>query len=138
MASKPTVTIGDPTKKADFDALVDFVSMSELVDGDAGVVLTTADFGKTVRVASGSAQVVTLPSITVADIFGWFDIVSNGAGKVTIQTVNSDTIATHQVTSAATGKAENDLNDKFSIRVKVISETEWLIETNGSDGWVIT
>ena len=138
MASKPTVTVGNPTKKSDYDNLVDFVSMSELVDGDAGVTLTTAQFGKNVRVASGSAQVVTLPSISIVDIFGWFDIVSNGVGKVTLQCVDSDTIATHQVTSVATGKAENDLNDKFSIRVKVISATEWFIETNGSDGWVIT
>lgn len=138
MATKPTVVVGNPTKKSDYDNLVDFVSMSELVDGDAGVTLTTAQFGKTVRVASASAQIVTLPSISISDIFGWFDIVGNGAGKVTIQCVDSDTIADFWTTSVVTGKAENDDNDKFICRVHVISATEWLLDIRGADGWVIT
>ena len=135
---KPTVVVGEPTKKSDYDNLVDFVSGGDVEDGDTGIVLVVADFGKSIRVASGSAQTVTLPSVSASNIGGWFEIFSNGAGKVTIQTVDSDTIATWWVTSAATGKAENDVNDKFICRVKLISATEWLLDTGGADGWVIT
>ena len=135
---KPTVTVGNPTKKSDFDGLVDFVSGGDVQDGDAGKTLVVADFGKSIRVANAAAKVVTLPSVSGSNIGGWFEIFSNGAGKVTIQCVDSDTIATHQVTSGATGKAENTRNAKFVVRVKLISATEWYLATMGSDGWVIT
>ena len=134
---KPTVTIGDPTKKSDYDNLVDFVSGGDVQDGDAGKTLVVADFGKSIRVASGSAQIVTLPSVSASNIGGWYEIFSNGAGKVTIQCVDSDTISTWWADSAATGKAENDANDKFLVKVKLISATEWYLQVDG-DGWIIT
>lgn len=90
--AKPTVTVGNPTKKSDYDNLVDYVSGSEVLDGDAGLTLVVADFGKTVRVNNAAAKTVTLPSVSASNIGGMFCVFKLGAGNVTIQTADADTI----------------------------------------------
>ena len=131
-ASKPTVVVGEATKKADYDALVDFVAGSEWLDGDAGLTFVVADFGKTARVDSGGAQTVNLPSVTAANIGGRLAVVKLGAGNVTIQAADADTIAD----GAGGGTLINSTasEDYAVIILELASATEWVI-VGGMGTW---
>ena len=55
--SKPDVTVGNATKRADYLNLVKFVAQGDYIDGSgADTTLTTADFGRTVINNSASAR----------------------------------------------------------------------------------
>jgi hypothetical protein len=91
--AKPDVTIGTATKRADYLHLVKYVSQGDVIDGSAAdTTLTTADFGRTVIINSASARTVYLPSVDTPQLGGWFKIVKLGAGAVTIDAADSDTI----------------------------------------------
>jgi hypothetical protein len=55
--------------------------------------ITTSDFGKTLRMNSGSDKTFTLPSVSAVDDGARLTVVKLGAGKVTIQAADSDIIA---------------------------------------------
>jgi parallel beta-helix repeat protein len=97
---------------------------------DTGITLTTADFGKTITVDNASAQVVNLPSVASTEVGAWFRIIKLGAGQVTIDAADSDTIAD----SSSGGTIYNDQSaeDYATITVELASETEWII--TGSHG----
>src|SRR5512137_868635 len=125
--SKPDVTIGTATKRADFLKLVEYVSRGDYIDGSAGTtVLTTADFGRTVIVNSASARQVSLPSVDTPEIGGWFRVVKLGAGNVTVQAADSDTING----GAAGGSIIcNVAGETFAyITLRLVSATAWVIE----------
>ena len=131
--SKPDVTIGTATKRADFLKLVEYVSRGDYLDGSAGTTtLTTADFGRTVIVNSASARQVSLPSVDTPEIGGWFRIVKLGAGNVTIQAADSDTING----GAAGGTLVNDqAGETFAyVTARLVSGTGWVIES-GVGSW---
>jgi len=131
--SKPTVVVGQATKKLDYDSLVKFVSQGDTIDGSgADTTLLAADFGRTVIVNSASARSVFLPSVDSAHIGGWFVIVKLGAGNVTIDAADSDTING----GAAGGTLVNDVSGEgFAyVKVRLISATAWLIEA-GMGSW---
>lgn len=126
-ATKPTVIIGNATKKSDYDNLVDFVAGGEVEDGDSGFTFVVADFGKTVRVNSGSAQTVNLPSIDGTTIGGRLGIWKLGAGNVTIQTADSDTING----GAAGGTLINSTATQTwaFVILRQVTATGWIIES---------
>ncbi len=131
--SKPDVTIGTATKRADYLKLVEYVSRGDYIDGSAGTtVLTTADFGRTVIVNSASARQVSLPSVDTPEIGGWFRIVKLGAGNVTVQAADSDTING----GAAGGSIIcNVAGETFAyITLRLVSATAWVIES-GIGSW---
>jgi hypothetical protein len=126
MANKPTVTVGNAYKKTDYDALVNFVAMGEIIDGSsADTTLTASDFGKTVVVNSSSARQVNLPSVDVSHIGAWFEIVKLGSGNVTIDAADSDTIED----GAAGGTLVNDRSDESGVGVivQLVAATAWRI-----------
>ena len=102
---------------------------------NSGVTLTTANFGKTITVDSGSNQIVELPSVAAGNIGGWFRIVKLGTATVTIAAADSDTIAD----SGAGGTFYNDLSgeDYATITLQLSAETEWII-TGGHGTWITT
>jgi len=124
-ATKPTVTIGEATKKDDYDNLVKFLCASEELDGDAGYTLAVTDCGKTVKVNSGSAQTVNLPSVDSSHIGIWFTVIKLGAGKVTINAPDSDVI----VDSGAGGTIYNEAAGETyaMITLKLVSATVWSV-----------
>jgi len=131
--SKPDVTIGTATKRADFLKLVEYVSKGDYIDGSAGTTtLTTADFGRTVIINSASARQVSLPSVDTPEIGGWFRVVKLGAGAVTIQAADSDIING----GAAGGSIIcNVAGETFAyITLRLVSGTAWVIES-GMGSW---
>jgi len=138
--SKPTVTVGNATKKDDFDALVDFVVGGDVMNGDAGLVLITADFGKTVRVNSSDPQTVTFPSVSADDIGAIFEIWKMGTGKVTIQMADSDIVRVPSpgASSLAGGTIYNEIEQYSMIRLRLVSATEWLMVGHEGDAWITT
>jgi hypothetical protein len=99
---------------------------------DSGATLTTADFGKTITVNSGSDQTITLPDIGAGDIGGTFTIVKLGAGIVTIDAVGSDVIAD----SSAGGKIyDNVAGETYAnITIQVAAADKWII-VGGHGTW---
>lgn len=131
--SKPDVTIGTATKRADFLKLSDYISKGDYLDGSAGTTtLTTADFGRTVIVNSASARQVSLPSVDTPQIGGWFRVIKLGAGAVTVQAADSDTING----GAAGGSIIcNVAGETFAyITLRLVSATAWVIES-GVGSW---
>ena len=131
--SKPDVTVGNATKRADYLNLVKFVAQGDYIDGSgADTTLTTADFGRTVIVNSASARTVYLPSVDTPQIGGWFKIVKLGAGSVTIDAADSDAING----GAAGGTLINSVaGETFAyVTVRLVSATAWVIE-GGMGSW---
>ncbi|MEN6560857.1 MAG: hypothetical protein ABFD52_08800 [Acidobacteriota bacterium] len=126
--AKPDVTIGNATKRSDFLNLVKYVSQGDYLDGSAAdTTLTTADFGRTVIINSASARTVYLPSVDTPQIGGWFRIVKLGAGNVTIDAADSDTING----GAAGGTLVNNVaGETFAyVTMRLVSATAWIIES---------
>lgn len=130
------VGIGTTTPTARLDVNGDAKIARYLTQAnDGGVTLTTADFGKTITVNSGSAQTVTLPSVTAADIGATFTVVKLGAGKVTIAAAASTYIA--DSTSGGT-LYNNAVSPAYAtITIRLISATQWMI-ISGDGAWVTT
>ena len=122
---KPTVTIGESTKKSDYDNLVGFIAEGEILDGDAGYTLLTSDSGKTARVNSGGAQTVDLPSVDATNIGAMFGVWKLGAGNVTIQAADADTIND----GAAGGTLINSTATQTwgIVILQLVSETKWIV-----------
>ncbi|MAH50293.1 hypothetical protein CMI37_31015 [Candidatus Pacearchaeota archaeon] len=122
---KPTVTVGSASKKSDYDNLVDFVAGSEWLDGNAGLTFVVGDFGKTARVDASGNQTINLPSVSASNIGGRFAIVKLGAGNVTIQAADSDTIAD----GAGGGTLTNSVagEDYACVVLELAAATEWVI-----------
>src|SRR5512137_2417472 len=124
---KPDVTIGTATKRADYLNVVKFISQGDVIDGSAGnTTLLAADFGRTVIINSASARQVSLPSVDTPEIGGWFRVVKLGAGAVTVQAADSDTING----GAAGGSIIcNVAGETFAyITLRLVSATAWVIE----------
>jgi hypothetical protein len=138
--SKPTVTVGNATKKEDYDNLVNFIAGGDVQDGDAGIVLTTSDFGKTVRVNSSDPQTVDLPSVSADEIGGRFKIWKLGSGKMTVQAADSDIIRvpTPGASSSAGGTIYNEIEQYVCIVLELVSATEWLATEFTGEAWITT
>jgi len=131
--SKPTVTVGQATKKIDYDNLVKFVGQGDIIDGSgADTTLLAADFGRTVIINSASARTVFLPSVDAAEVGGWFAIIKLGTGNVTIDAADSDTVNG----GAAGGTLINNVaGEGFAyVKLRLVSATAWLIEA-GMGSW---
>jgi len=88
--------------------------------------VTAADFGKTLRMTSADAKIFTLPSVGSPDDGARLTFVKLGAGRVTIQAVDSDIIGD----SAATGTMYADVAGE-------IYATLNLEYVHGSVKWVV-
>lgn len=131
--TKPTVTVGNPTKKSDYDNLVGFIAEGEILDGDAGLTFAVTDSGKTARVNAGGAQTVNLPSVDATNIGAKFGVWKLGAGNVTIQAADSDTICD----GGAGGTLINSTAGQTwgFVILELATATGWIIRT-GVGTWV--
>jgi hypothetical protein len=97
-------------------------------------VLTT-DVAKTLVMNSASDKTFSLPSVSSGDVGTWYIFVKIGAGKVTIDAADSDTIGD----SGAGDTIYNNYSTETyaTITLELISETKWAII--GLDGtWITT
>ena len=102
---------------------------------DSGITLTKADFGKTITVNSASAQTITLPSVSSADIGAVVKVVKLGAGKVTIDAADTDTIADSGAGDTIYNNAATP--PYASLELMLVTDTQWaIIDGNGS--WITT
>jgi len=102
---------------------------------DAGITLTTADFGKTITLSSSTAQTITLPSVTVSDIGAQFTIIKLGTGQVTIQAAGGTYIA-----DSGAGKTiyNNSAAETYAtITLRLTTSTRWSI-LGGDGSWTTT
>ena len=98
--------------------------------------VTTADFGKSLRMNSGSDYNFTLPSVGTADDGARLTFIKQGAGKVTITAVDSDLIsdsgAAGTISCAAGGLVGADINLEY-----VHGSVTWVVR--GAHGtWTTT
>ena len=102
---------------------------------DAGITLTSADFGKTITVNSASPQTITLPSVTAGDLGAQVTIIKFGAGKVTIQAAGGTYIAD----SGAGGTIYNNsaAETYATITLRLTSSARWSI-LGGDGSWTTT
>jgi len=99
--------------------------------------VTTADLGKTLVMDSASDKTFTLLSVSASDIGARLRFVKLGAGKLTIDAADSDTIgdsgAGDTVYCGDTGKAY--------IEIELVSATAWIIKSvvnEPSESWITT
>ncbi|MCX5793463.1 MAG: DUF1566 domain-containing protein [Elusimicrobia bacterium] len=109
------------------------ISRSPVAAADAGIVLTAADFGKTITVNSAGGQTVTLPAVTAADIGATVTVVKLGTGLLIIQAAGStyiqDSTAGGTIHSQAAGPAY------ASITLRLVTATQWLF-VGGQGAWI--
>ncbi|OGR42047.1 MAG: hypothetical protein A2X28_03655 [Elusimicrobia bacterium GWA2_56_46] len=92
---------------------------------DSGIIITSADFGKTITINDPAAQTVTLPSVTDADIGATLTVVKLGAGNVTITAPSGVYIAD----SISGGSIYNNLASQTyaTISLRLVTSTKWVI-----------
>jgi len=98
-------------------------------------VVTTADFGKTLVMNSANDKTFTLPSVAAGNVGAILKFAKIGAGKVTIDAADSDTIAD----SSAGGTIYNNIATQTyaTLTIQLVSTTAWsIIEGHGT--WVTT
>ncbi len=90
---------------------------------DTTIVLTDSDMNKALFVENASNVVITLPSIDATDIGSWIKVYKMGAGNVTINRADSDTIES-DTSISNTVAAETWAN----IELIVAKSTQWKID----------
>ena len=101
----------------------------------ASYVVLLTDVAKILTMNSGADTTFSLPSVGAGDVGMWFTFVKLGAGKVTINAADLDTIAD-------SGTGDTIYNDEATetyatITLILVSETKWTIE--GAHGtWITT
>jgi hypothetical protein len=135
LTSIPTVTVGNPTKKSDYDAAVSLVTYGATIDGSSGLTLTAGDIGKTVIVNSSSDRTIYLPSVDSSHIGARFVVWKLGSGKVTIDAADSDTI----MDSSAGGTIYNSSSTETwaCLILRLESASQWGIQ-GGVGTWTTT
>ncbi len=99
---------------------------------DTGITLSTADFGATITVNSGTTQTVALPAVTASDLGAQFTIVKQGAGTVTVQAAGGTSIA--DSTSGGTIYNNSATETYATITLRLTSSTNWSI-LGGNGSW---
>jgi len=91
-----------------------------------GRALTSADFGKSIRVNSGSTQTLTMPSVGTANDGAWFKMTQIGAGSVVLARADSDTIGNSTDTSVTCSSRYEPYIIEY-----IHASTKWTIQTAG-------
>jgi hypothetical protein len=99
-------------------------------------VITTADFGKSLRMNSASAKIFTLPSVASADDGARITIMKVGAGRVTIQAADTDII--QDSSAAGTMYCDAAAETYANVTLEYIDAiTKWAI-VSGTGTWITT
>ena len=97
--------------------------------------ITTSQFGKTLRMNSATAQTFTFPSVGELDDGARYTLEKIGAGKLTLQMVDSDKC----LDSSAGGTMYNDTTETYAVISLVYchATTTWNVD-GGSGTWTTT
>lgn len=110
-----------------------FALFQQVTAKDGGYTITTSDNLQSYSCNSASDQIFTLPSVGTSDVGLEIEIFKIGAGKVTIQAVDTDTIED----SSATGTIYCSDTTYAYIKLKLITASIWCIkEAKGT--WTTT
>ena len=102
---------------------------------DTGITLTAADFGKTITVNSGSAQIIDLPAVTAADVGATITVLKLGAGKVTL-----DAPAGAYIADSGSGGTiyTSAVSPAYAtVTLRLATSTTW-IPISGHGAWITT
>jgi hypothetical protein len=102
---------------------------------DTGITLTNADFGKTITVNSASAQIIYLPSVDASHIGATIRVIKLGAGKVTVDAADTDTINDSGAGDTVYNSAVTP--PYASIDLMLVTSTKWTI-VGGQGAWITT
>jgi hypothetical protein len=97
-------------------------------------VLTT-DTGSTLIMNAATAKTFSLPSVDATNVGVWCTFVKIGAGQVTIDAADSDTIADSGAGDTIYNGQANETS--ATITLELVSETKWAI-TGASGTWTTT
>lgn len=92
---------------------------------EAGIALSTADFGKTITVNSASDRVVTLPLVSVGDIGAQITIMRLGTGKLTIVAGGSATIYESGISDRIYNGSAVEIYLTITLRLAI--DTKWVV-----------
>jgi len=103
---------------------------------DTTITLGLADLNEVLVVENALAVAVNLPSVGAGDVGCWIQIHKRGAGSLTINAADSDTIED----SAGGGKVANTTAAQTyaNIRLQLITATEWAIVGMPTGTWTTT
>lgn len=96
--------------------------------------ITSADFGKSLRMNSASDKIFTFPSVGISDDGAILNFENINTGKLTLQMVDSDKI--HDSGATCTIYTNDDFTATLSVRYCHVTVT-WLI-INGFGTWTTT
>lgn len=130
LGSKHQDNLTDKTADEDITGRWKFPKKRFVVYTTTPVNLTSADFGKIVKIDNGSAPFdVYLPSVDASDIGSWVNIMRKGTGILTIHAADSDKIET----SSPGGSITNDESNRKVANIDLIlmDEDQWGIWNTG-------
>jgi len=127
-----SITQGGTGQASAFAALTALDVGSAVVDND-GATLVVGDLGKTYICDSGSSQQFNLPSVDASNIGSRVTFVKIGAGTLTIDAADSDTIDD----SAAGATIYCSDVGNASITLLLAAATEW-IPISATNTWITT
>jgi hypothetical protein len=104
----------------------------------ADQTLTTAHLNAHHTMNHADAKTITFPSITAAHIGYWFSFSRLGAGKLTLQLVDSDVILCVLQSSSAGGTFYNQVDQYATIYMEIITATQYLVRYMNSTMWIAT
>ncbi len=99
-------------------------------------VITTADFGKSLRMNSASAKIFTLPSVDSTNDGARITIMKVGAGRVTIQTADSDKI--HDSSAGGTMYCDAAAEIYANVTLEYVDAVVTWVVIGGSGTWITT
>jgi len=100
----------------------------------ANYTVTLSDFGKTLRMNNGAARIFTFPSVAAAQDGARITFVCQGAGRLTLQMVDSDKV----LDSAATGTVYTDDDNIATITLEYVHATVTWVCIGASGTWTTT
>jgi len=96
--------------------------------------ITTADFGKVIRMNNAAAKIFTFPSVGAANDGALLYIENQGAGRLTLQMVDSDKV----MDSAATGTCYTDDDNTSTLVLRYNHALVTWQAVGGHGTWVTT
>lgn len=126
-------TIGETTPAAGtFTTLIDQkASISTKTDS---YVVTTADFGKVLRMNNAAAKIFTFPSVGATEDGALLYIENQGAGRLTLQMVDTDKV----MDSAATGTCYTDDDNNATLVLRYNHALVTWQAVGGHGTWITT
>lgn len=133
MSALDGVVIGGTTPAAGtFTTLIG--QYASVLDKTANYAITTADFGMTIRMNNAAARILTFPSVGATEDGARVTVQCQGAGRLTLQMVDTDKI----MDSAATATCFTDDDNIATLTLEYNHAITTWIAIGGHGTWVTT